>query len=144
MYETPGGSWRSSRLGRQRRARKPRKPQLRSKPATDRRPAPRPWNNNKNKTNKQTKAMQLQTSSSPSSSVKQYPPMYQEVLSWLCVLQGRRLLAHTRDILWWAKVSILYILAPFGVYHRNFPGVTSEVSTWASSPFVFNLICGIS
>jgi hypothetical protein len=53
--------------------------------------------------------------------------MYKEVLSWLCALQGRRLLAHRRHSV--MGQSLVYILAPFGVYHRNFSGVTSEGST---------------
>jgi hypothetical protein len=95
---------------------------------------------NKTKQNKtkqkNKKAMQPQTTSSSWSVKQQYPPMYKEVLSWLCALQGRRLLAHRKDILWWAKVWFLYILAPFGVYHRNFSGVTSEGFTWASLCFI--------
>lgn len=86
------------------------------------------------KTNK--KAMQLQTTSS-SCSVKQYPPMYKEVLSWLCALQGRRLLAHRRHfVMGQSLVSTI----------ETFPAQLVKDSLelhCALSPYVFNLICGI-
>jgi len=70
--------------------------------------------------------MQLQTTSS-SCSVKQYPPMYKEVLSWLCALQGRRLLAHRRHfVMGQSLVSLHSRRHVLGVYHRNFSGATSE------------------
>lgn len=137
MYETPAGSWRLSRLGRQRRARRARKPQLRSKPATDRRPAPRPWNNNKNKQNKTNKQESNAATNYLFFLFCQTPPMYKEVLSWLCALQGRRLLAHRRHfVMGQSLVSTI----------ETFPAQLVKDSLephCALSPYVFNLICGI-